>query len=661
MSERGYTQRPTATRTPVPATMAWPRPLPSAFTAASVETEVQPDLQTQLAMAQRMQVNWSQMRIGGTPSVVQPKLTVGAPGDRYEQEADRVADQVMSMPDAATPSPIQREAADEEELQTKPLAAAITPLVQREMTPEEEELQAKPLGNGTLQREAMPEEEEAVQTKGSPDAALSAGSNLESRLSSSQGGGSPLPEEVRTFMEPRFGADFSQVRVHTGSESVQMNRDLNAQAFTHKQDVYFGAGKAPGKDALTAHELTHVVQQTGAVQTKNKPNLQQKCSECEKEDATLSRKAQGSLPIIQRKIGDGHDLTSPRFAGDEVLEACFDGEQNQYLRNGARGESVAKVQQAIVDLGYPLPKFGVDGLYGNETGAAVSSFKQDNDIMPADPVVGTKTMAGLDRRFETQVPPHPCPTGTIRGFNDGGGEVCQVTKPPPKFRVMQVDPNPSKLVSVDPPVDKKIDTHAKRSQFRWDALIQLLGESDSSFEVGFLQNVIQNSVVATYTTEDNSQMGQCSFVISKLPIRDGLRDDTWFRPRSFVLNKNTATQRISMDDRPGGYFNIEHPSDPKLHLRTITEDIGFHTWIAVREQNKPSNDERSYIFFRNVGWSINRTITLSKPLPGSLMRPSLVRDEAPASNVLSGKGAFKPNLDSDTVNDVVEKQCNSSK
>jgi hypothetical protein len=45
-----------------------------------------------------------------------------------------------------------------------------------------------------------------------------------------------------------------------------MNRDLNAQAFTHKQDVYFGAGKAPAKDALTAHELTHVVQQTGGIQ-----------------------------------------------------------------------------------------------------------------------------------------------------------------------------------------------------------------------------------------------------------------------------------------------------------------------------------------------------------------------------------------------------------
>jgi hypothetical protein len=67
-------------------------------------------------------------------------------------------------------------------------------------------------------------------------------------------------------MEPKFGADFSQVRVHTGSEAAQMNRDLSARAFTHDQDIYFSAGKLPGNDALMAHELTHVVQQTGTIQ-----------------------------------------------------------------------------------------------------------------------------------------------------------------------------------------------------------------------------------------------------------------------------------------------------------------------------------------------------------------------------------------------------------
>ncbi|HNP97166.1 MAG TPA: DUF4157 domain-containing protein, partial [Cyclobacteriaceae bacterium] len=64
-------------------------------------------------------------------------------------------------------------------------------------------------------------------------------------------------------MEPRFGVDFSDVRVHTGNDAVQMNRAVGAQAFTHGSDVYFGEGRSPNNLELTAHELTHVVQQTG--------------------------------------------------------------------------------------------------------------------------------------------------------------------------------------------------------------------------------------------------------------------------------------------------------------------------------------------------------------------------------------------------------------
>jgi hypothetical protein len=68
-------------------------------------------------------------------------------------------------------------------------------------------------------------------------------------------------------MEPRFGVDFGGVRVHTGAEAAQMSRDLSAQAFTHGQDIYLGAGRYdPGSSAgkrLLAHELTHVIQQTG--------------------------------------------------------------------------------------------------------------------------------------------------------------------------------------------------------------------------------------------------------------------------------------------------------------------------------------------------------------------------------------------------------------
>ena len=183
-------------------------------------------------------------------SSIQTKLTVGAPGDKYEQEADSMAAKVMRMPDSAIQQPIQRQTEEETEaVQMQPLVNSITPLVQRK-SGEEEEIQMK---SGA---------------KRASDGSSQASSSIESRLASSQGGGSPLPDDVLRFMEPRFGADFSSVRVHTDSNAVQMNKELGAQAFARGSDIYFGAGKSPGKNELTAHELTHTVQQGGASQAK---------------------------------------------------------------------------------------------------------------------------------------------------------------------------------------------------------------------------------------------------------------------------------------------------------------------------------------------------------------------------------------------------------
>ena len=229
--------------------------------------------------------------------LVQTKLMVGPPGDRFEQEADRVADEVVKSPSPAAAQSVQRAGADEEEVQTKPLAAGITPFLQR-AAEEEEELQTKPLSAGVtpfvqragadeeevqtkpldagispfVQRAA--EEEEELQTKSdgshaAPDEGFEAGPDLQNRLSAQSGGGSALPAGTRTFMESQFGTDFGNVRVHTGGEAVQMNRELNAQAFTHGTDIYFNSGKYNPDSSdgrrLLAHELTHVVQQNGTV------------------------------------------------------------------------------------------------------------------------------------------------------------------------------------------------------------------------------------------------------------------------------------------------------------------------------------------------------------------------------------------------------------
>ena len=142
---------------------------------------------------------------------VQAKLSVGAPGDKYEQEADSMAAKVMRMPDKAIKQPIQRQTGEETEaVQMQPEVNSITPLVQRS-SGEQEEVQMKS-GAG----------------RASDGSSVASGS-VENRLAGSKGGGSPLPNDVRSFMESRFGADFSSVRVHTDSNAVQMNKELEAR------------------------------------------------------------------------------------------------------------------------------------------------------------------------------------------------------------------------------------------------------------------------------------------------------------------------------------------------------------------------------------------------------------------------------------------------
>lgn len=92
--------------------------------------------------------------------------------------------------------------------------------------------------------------------------------DFESRLNRSKGGGAPLPDHLRADFEPKFGADFGQVRIHTNNQSDRLNRSIQAKAFTHGNDIFFRKGefnaKSSGGKQLLAHELTHTVQQGAA-------------------------------------------------------------------------------------------------------------------------------------------------------------------------------------------------------------------------------------------------------------------------------------------------------------------------------------------------------------------------------------------------------------
>ena len=324
---------------------------------------------------------------------IQPKLKVGQPGDKYEVEADKMADTVVNKTSAESANGIMSKEAPEEEIQKKPLASSISPLVQTSMfkdkeggiqkQEEEEAVQSKEEEEPIQKQEEEDsiqsmEEEESVQTKSDNVNHINT-HNVESKLKSRKGKGNQLPFTAKSEMERGFGADFSKINIHTDNEAEQMTKEMGAQAFTNGNDIYFNKNKFdPGSTEgkhLLAHELTHTIQQEGMVPRQ-----------------------------LQFTIGDGNDLTSPRFSGNNDLEACLDNERT--IKKGDNGGAVSLIQQALVDAGFPLPRFGVDGKFGNETRNALQNFQRSSSLNP-DGVVGPRTISALDSLFTKGVPSLP--------------------------------------------------------------------------------------------------------------------------------------------------------------------------------------------------------------------------------------------------------------
>jgi Domain of unknown function (DUF4157) len=165
----------------------------------------------------------SKMKVAG----FQTKLRISEPGDVYEQEADRVADQVISM---SLHSPVGK-----------------APMIQRACATcaaEEESI----LRKQALGQTVTP----ATAGDGSPFGMV--------------GEGQPLPKATRAYFEPRFGRDFGDVRIHTDAAANKSAQRFNSLAYTFGRHLVFAHGQfAPGSERgrrLLAHELTHVVQQS---------------------------------------------------------------------------------------------------------------------------------------------------------------------------------------------------------------------------------------------------------------------------------------------------------------------------------------------------------------------------------------------------------------
>ncbi len=162
----------------------------------------------------------------------QPKLTINEPGDEYEQEADRMAERVMRMP-----------------MNDQPFFSP------------------KPITVSHVQRKCAhcEEEEKKMQRKENSSKQTKASSETSSYINSLSSKGFSLPDSARSFFEPRFGYDFSDVKIHNDNDAAKSAQSINAIAYTSGDNIVFNQNQfSPESDdgkSLLAHELTHVVQQ----------------------------------------------------------------------------------------------------------------------------------------------------------------------------------------------------------------------------------------------------------------------------------------------------------------------------------------------------------------------------------------------------------------
>jgi hypothetical protein len=162
---------------------------------------------------------------------------------------------------------VQRDAMPEEEEAVQMMRDPAGSMVQRDTMPEEEEAVQMMPDPSFVQRDAMLEDDQEmpVQSLSDSSAAPSSEASVSSRIQGKLGGGQELDAGARDFLEPRFGHSFENVRIHADGEADGLSKDLGARAFTTGQDIFFRSGEyqpaSSGGQQLLAHELTHTIQQ----------------------------------------------------------------------------------------------------------------------------------------------------------------------------------------------------------------------------------------------------------------------------------------------------------------------------------------------------------------------------------------------------------------
>lgn len=319
-NERQIQQRKPSNSTPTPATGIF-KPRPFAV-PAEPQVVTAPELQTKAESGQVGESRLSRIDVSPSPPI-QPKLTIGAPDDKYEQEADTIARKVVKQINTPT-LPDQNGGGDS---------------VQRQMfsTPSIMRL--------TVQRR------EAIEGG-------AASSDLESTISQARSSGMPLGEPICRQMEGAFSSDFSGVRVHTNNTADTLNRSLNARAFTTGNNIFFKKGEynpsnSTGKELL-AHELTHVVQQGGSQITN--PSLPS-------EETALQGKTQLNSAILQKQTQSKNSIHRPVIAQVPIVQPKAETSLNGVLQRNFFTSVWDKVKEVGSDISNNLGLTSGDDKY----------------------------------------------------------------------------------------------------------------------------------------------------------------------------------------------------------------------------------------------------------------------------------------------------------
>lgn len=519
---------------------------------------------------------------------VQPQLAISQPGDPDELEADRVADQVLRMPGSQS---------------------------------------------GTTACSSC--EEEKVQRKPAPGAGQESGAcTLGLR-----GAGHPLAPPVRSFFEPRFGADLANVRVHTDDSAGRAADSIGARAFTLGSDIAFARNQfAPETTEgrrLLAHELSHVMQQSGA--------------------HTPSH--------LVRDVGD---VESTEIHGNETRDtttAMLDGSCLEYAvqRDAVSG---APVTGAIVQRQDTTPPTSQTGATGGPGAAAAPGattvqkrhyrleakawIPQFHVVDPEAPlgitaILGVSPRA-LEKRMLDSMPPNSQPTGYeshYRGDSHSGYDGA--------YRVLQaieLDWDGEKIQNVTVPSVAHIGASHRDVRIHYFDLRAL-----ASRDVEDSETATATGAVTHESTDREVHIGiHSANPLTVVPSPDIDADISLFLSSDPTFGTEEVTVRWTTDLMPSHGFQLIR--DGAEVATQVTNDIsgmtptgpGAAAEIFIRLNSKANAGARSFSFIgSNIVAMSNDHATPSRPAAASTDRrdppPNTAQDTSAASMVALQRSA----------------------